>query len=44
MFTESRLTFAEIKSWSDITNRPISHIEVEAIRQLDLIYWRNAHG
>jgi hypothetical protein len=44
MLTNDRLTFSEIKAWSDLLLVQITPLEVEIVRRLDAIYWRNMNG
>lgn len=44
MLTNDRLTFSEIKAWSDLLLVQITPLEVEIVQRLDAIYWRNMNG
>jgi hypothetical protein len=44
MFTGERLTYTEMKSFSDLTGANIQPGEVAIIRKLDLIYWGQKNG
>jgi hypothetical protein len=44
MFTGERLTYTEIKSYSDLMGSNMQPNEVAIIRKLDLIYWGQKNG
>jgi hypothetical protein len=44
MFTGEKLTYSEIKAYSDISRRNIQASEAAVIRRLDAIYWGSLNG